>query len=72
MLPASRIVASIGDPGLVSVQRGDLDIVVTEHGIADLRGLGVNARAAALTAIAPPDRRDELAADWAQRRDALA
>src|SRR4029078_1277766 len=32
MLPASRIIASISDPGLVSVQRGDVDIVVTEHG----------------------------------------
>jgi acyl-CoA hydrolase len=72
MLPATRIVTSIGDPSLVSVQRGDVDVVVTEHGIADLRGLGLDARAAALTAIAAPDRHDELTAHWAQRRDALA
>ena len=72
MLPASRIVASIGDPGLVSVQRGDVDIVVTEHGIANLRGLGLDARAAALIAIAASERCDALAAHWAQRRATLA
>jgi acyl-CoA hydrolase len=79
MLPAtgkkgsiSRIVARIGEPGLVSVQRGDLDTVVTEHGIADLRGLGMDARAAALIAIAAPAFRDELAARWRQLRTGLA
>jgi acyl-CoA hydrolase len=72
MLPAARIVASIGDPGLVSVQRGDVDIVVTEHGIADLRGLGLDTRATALIAIAAPERREELAARWAGLRGALA
>jgi len=69
MLPASRIVARIREPGLVSIQRGDVDTVVTEHGIADLRGLDMAARAAALIAIAAPDRRDDLAAAWRQWRD---
>ena len=72
MLPASRIVARIGDPGLVSVQRGDVDTIVTEHGIADLRGLSMQERAAALIAIAAPDRRAELEAGWKQLRDRMA
>jgi acyl-CoA hydrolase len=79
MLPAtgakgkvSRIVARVGEPGLVSVQRGDLDTVVTEHGIADLRGLDLDARAAALIAVAAPAFRDELTARWRQVRAGLA
>jgi acyl-CoA hydrolase len=79
MLPAtgakgtlSRIVARIGSPGLVSVQRGDLDTVITEHGIADLRGLDMDARAAALIAIAAPSFRIELAARWREIRAAIA
>lgn len=79
MLPAtgakgtvSRIVARLGEPGLVSAQRGDIDTVVTEHGIADLRGRDLDARAAALIAIAAPQFRDELAAGWAEIRARLA
>jgi acyl-CoA hydrolase len=79
MLPAtgakgtvSRIVARIGAPGLVSVQRGDLDRVVTEHGIADLRGLDMDGRAAALVAVAAPAFRDELTARWREIRARLA
>jgi len=72
MLPASRIVTRIGDPGFVSVQRGDVDTIVTEHGAADLRGLSMQERAAALIAIAAPDRRTDLEAGWKQLRDRLA
>jgi acyl-CoA hydrolase len=79
MLPAtgakgavSRIVARIGEPGLVSVQRGDLDTVVTEHGIADLRGLDIDRRAAALIAVAAPAFRDDLTARWREIRARLA
>jgi acyl-CoA hydrolase len=72
MLPASRIVARIGNPGLVSIQRGDVDTVVTEHGMADLRGRSMQERAAALIAIAAPDRRTDLETGWKQLRDRLA
>lgn len=78
MLPAkssdrriSRIVPRIGDPGLIAVQRGDIDAVVTEHGIADLRGLDLDARAARLIAVAAPDFRAGLAAAWQRLRAAL-
>ena len=69
---ASRIVARLDDPGLVSVQRGDADTVVTEHGVADLRGLDMDARAAALIAVAAPEHRDNLAEHWTRWRAASA
>ncbi|SCW72181.1 acetyl-CoA hydrolase [Sphingobium faniae] len=58
---ASRIVPRLSS-GHVSLGRSDVDIVVTEHGIADLRGKDVAARREALIAIASPDHRSGLAA----------
>ena len=60
----SRIVAPGEALGPVSLGRMDTDIVVTEHGAADLRGLDHHERARGLIAIAPPDRRDRLAEQW--------
>lgn len=57
----SRIVPRLGD-GVVTTARGDADIVVTEHGIAELKGRSVGERARALIAIAHPDFRRELTA----------
>lgn len=57
----SRIVARLGD-GVVTTARGDADIVVTEHGIAELKGRSVGERAKALIAIAHPDFRRDLEA----------
>ena len=57
----SRIVPRLGD-GVVTTARGDADIVVTEHGIAELKGRSVAERARALIAIAPPDFRRDLTA----------
>lgn len=55
----SRIVASLeGRP--VTTPRADVDIVVTEHGIADLRGRSFSERAVRLAAIAHPGFRDDL------------
>jgi len=51
--------------GPVSLSRMDTDVVVTEHGAADLRGLDHDGRAQALIAIAPPGHRDTLATQWA-------
>lgn len=55
----SRIVPRLGD-GIVTTGRGDADIVVTEHGIAELKGRSVSERARALIAIAHPDFRASL------------
>lgn len=45
---------------VVSTQRSDVDVVVTEHGIADLRGVSDAERAERLIAIAAPEHRDHL------------
>ena len=55
----SRIVASLeGRP--VTTPRGDADVVVTEYGVADLRGRSFRERTERLRAIAHPDFRDRL------------
>ncbi len=60
----SRIVAAGAGHGPVSLSRFDVDVVVTEHGVADLRNLGHAERAAALIAIAAPGHRETLARHW--------
>ena len=55
----SRIVARFSD-GVVTTPRSDADIVVTEHGIADLRGATVSQRIERMLAIADPKFRDQL------------
>ncbi len=54
----SRIVPKVE---LVTALRTDVDFVVTEHGVARLKNLPVEARAKALLEIAAPQFRDELA-----------
>ena len=60
---ASRIVPLLA-PGPVGVARGDVDLVVTEYGVARLRHLGVEARAKALISVAAPAHRAALEAAW--------
>lgn len=57
----SRIVPSIPAGNTVTLPRGAVDIVVTEHGVADLRGLGHHERREALLEICDPSFRDEIA-----------
>ena len=56
----SRIVAGLqpGDP--VTTARTDVDYIVTEHGVAHLRGKDLFERARLLIAIAHPNFRDQL------------
>ncbi|MBD3915625.1 acetyl-CoA hydrolase/transferase family protein [Nocardioides hwasunensis] len=56
----SRIVPQLGSP-VVTLGRHTPDAVVTEHGVAWLRGRTVHERAEALAAVAHPDHRDALA-----------
>lgn len=60
----SRIVPALGVQALVTLPRQLADAVVTEHGVAELRGLSLHERAQALIAIAAPDHRAALAAAW--------
>lgn len=55
----SRIVAQLSGP--VSVPRADSCVIVTEHGIADLRGLSLKQRIGTMIAIAHPRHREDLA-----------
>src|SRR5262249_49484040 len=55
----SRIVARLAD-GLVTTPRAEADTVVTEHGIAELKGRTLAERARALITIADPAFRREL------------
>ncbi len=61
----SRIVPALGAQSLVTLPRQLADAVVTEHGLAQLRGLSLHARAEALIAIAEPSHRPALAEAWA-------
>ena len=55
----SRIVARLED-GVVTTPRAEADVVVTEYGIAELRGRTLAERAQALIAVADPSFRSEL------------
>jgi acyl-CoA hydrolase len=66
----SRVVPQL-PPGPVGVARTDIDTVVTEHGAAHLRHLGVDARAQALIAVAAPAHREALQEAWHTLRRTL-
>jgi acyl-CoA hydrolase len=48
------------DFGSVTTARADVDFVVTEHGIAELRGVPLPERVRRLIAVAAPEHREEL------------
>ncbi len=56
----SRIVLSLTPGNIVTAPRTDVTYVVTEYGIASLKGKSVAERALALIALAHPDFREEL------------
>ncbi|MDR2912577.1 MAG: 4-hydroxybutyrate CoA-transferase [Alistipes sp.] len=56
----SRIVPSLAVGAIVTTSRCDVDYIVTEYGVAHLRGRSLRERAEALIAIAHPDFREEL------------
>lgn len=56
----SRIVPTLDHGAAVTTSRNDIDYVVTEYGIAALRGKTVRERMEALVNIAHPDFRSEL------------
>ena len=61
-------VKSILTPGaVVTTSKNDVDYVVTEYGIAHLRGRSLGERAKQLIAIAHPDFRDELSFEAKKR-----
>ncbi len=55
----SRIATRLAD-GVVTTPRCDADVVVTEHGVAELRGQPLHERARRMIAIADPSVREQL------------
>lgn len=64
---ASKIVAFLDEGAAVTTSRNDVDYVVTEYGIAHLKGETLRERARQLINIAHPDFRDELKAEFEKR-----
>ncbi|MDR3554030.1 MAG: acetyl-CoA hydrolase/transferase C-terminal domain-containing protein [Syntrophobacteraceae bacterium] len=60
----SRIVSGFERGQAVTTSRYDVDYVVTDHGVAHLRGKTSAQRAEALIAIAAPEFRDQLSAEF--------
>ncbi len=58
----SRLVAAHPEGTIITTPRHQLDVVITEYGVAELRAKTVRERARALASIAHPDHRDELLA----------
>lgn len=56
----SRIVRQIDPPAPTTIPAYLADVVVTEHGVAELRGVGLAARAEALRGLAAPQYRETL------------
>jgi acyl-CoA hydrolase len=56
----SKIVPQLIQGAFISLSRNDVDHVVTEYGVAKLRGTALDERARRLIAIAHPKFRDEL------------
>lgn len=54
----SRIVANL--QGVVTIPRSDAGIIITEYGVADLRGLTLSQRVRAMLAISHPKYTEEL------------
>jgi acyl-CoA hydrolase len=59
-------IKAVLDGGVVTTARSDVDTVVTEYGVAHLRGCSIRERAKRMVAIAPPEFRDELAQERTQ------
>jgi acyl-CoA hydrolase/GNAT superfamily N-acetyltransferase len=64
----SRIVSTLAEGAGVVTSRGDVHTVVTEFGIAELKGRTVRERALALVSVAHPDFRSEILAAARSRR----
>ena len=64
----SRIVSQLAPGDVVTTPKNTVDKVVTEFGVAELRGRSIRERTAALIAIAHPDHRGKLTEQAEQMR----
>ncbi len=56
----SRVVSTLTPGSVVTTTKNTVDHVVTEHGVAALRGHSIVERAESLIAVAAPEHRDRL------------
>ncbi|MFZ5969874.1 MAG: acetyl-CoA hydrolase/transferase family protein [Bacillota bacterium] len=63
----SRIVALLDEGSAVTTSRNDVHYIVTEYGIAELKGKSLRERGRALIDIAHPDFREMLTGEWERR-----
>ena len=63
----SKIVAFLDHGAPVTTSRNDVDYIITEYGIAPLKGKSLRERARNLINIAHPSVRDELAQEFERR-----
>jgi 4-hydroxybutyrate CoA-transferase len=63
----SRIVPFLTHGSAVTTSRNDAHYIVTEYGVANLKGKTLKERAQNLIRIAHPDFRDELQAEFNKR-----
>ena len=68
--PISKIAPHITPGGIVTTPRACTDYVITEYGVAKIKGQSVRKRVLNLISIAHPDFRDELKYE-ARRRDLI-
>lgn len=66
----SRIVPILDEGATVTTSRNDIHYVVTEFGIAELKGKTLKERARALINVAHPDFRSNLIEEWERRFNA--
>lgn len=64
----SRIVPNLAGETVVSVSRNNLEYIVTEHGIANLKSKSIDDRATELIRVADPKFRKQLSEAWEVRR----
>ena len=64
----TKIVPTFSPGAVVTTSKNNVDIVVTEHGIAELKGKTIRERARALISIAHPKFREELKSAAQQMR----
>lgn len=64
----SRIVTHLSEGAGVATTRGDIDIIVTEYGIAEMRGKSIYQRVMELARIAHPKFRSDLIKEAKKRR----
>jgi acyl-CoA hydrolase len=64
----SRIVPQLAAGDVVTTLKNTVDKIVTEWGVAELRGRSIRERARALIAVAHPDHRDRLRSEAGRLR----